>query len=113
MNEAISEGALAKGKDGQGGNGNSGGQGPGPGGGPGGDNGSGNNTVTVTIDGVRKSIHRGSYTTPDLKQALGVAPGRELNLIVDNVFQPIAEDARTTVREGMEFVSQQPGGGAS
>lgn len=107
--ETISDGAPAKGKQGQGANGN--GNGQGPGGGPGGDN--GNNMVTVTIDGVRKSIHRGSYKTPDLKAALGVAPGRELNLIVDNVFQPIAEDARITVREDMEFVSQQPGGGAS
>lgn len=75
--------------------------------------GQGKNLVTVMIDGEERQVHRGSYTTPDLKTALGVEQARELNLIEDGVFRPVAEDARTVVREGMEFVSQQPGGGAS
>jgi hypothetical protein len=103
--EVVSDGQLTDDKEGKG---SPKGNGPGPGSG-----GNGNNTVTVTIDGVSKPIHRGSYTTAELKQALGLEPGRELNLIVDNVFQPVADGTRTTVREGMEFVSQQPGGGAS
>ena len=75
--------------------------------------GHGNDTVTVSIDTVPKTIHRGSYTTEELKTVLGVAPERELDVIEDGVFRPLRPGERITVKNGMEFVSQQPGGGSA
>jgi hypothetical protein len=73
----------------------------------------GKDEVSVSIDGVTKSIHRGSYTTEDLKTALGVAAQRELDIIEDGVFRTLAPGSRITVKEGMEFISRQPAGGSS
>ncbi|TAJ73710.1 MAG: hypothetical protein EPO51_04325 [Phenylobacterium sp.] len=73
----------------------------------------GKKDVTVKIDGQMRSIRRGSYTTEELKVELSVDPGRELNVVVDGVFEPLEPGKRINVKEGMEFISQQPGGGAS
>lgn len=73
----------------------------------------GNNLVTVTIDQASKDIHRGNYRLDDLKAALGVSPERDLDIIEDGKLRAMQPGEKTTVREGMEFVSRQQAGGAS
>lgn len=79
----------------------------------GGGGGHGNDEVRVTIDGIVKMIHRGDYTTEQLKAALGVAPQRDLDIVEDGVFRPLLPGERIVVRDGMEFISRQPAGGSS
>jgi hypothetical protein len=73
----------------------------------------GNNLANVMIDQVAKAIHRGSYLLPDLKVALGVASGRDLDIIENGSIRSLAAGERITIKDGMEFISRQPAGGAS
>lgn len=75
--------------------------------------GHGHDEVTVTINGQPKTIHKGDYTTQQLKQLLGVEPSLELELFEDGKFVPLADGQRLVVREGMVFVSHVRQGGSS
>lgn len=89
---------------------------PGPNDGPGRDkpdDDHGRDFVSVLIDQVSKKIHRGNYTLGELKAALGVATDRELDIIENGKIRALGPDERITIKEGMEFVSRQPAGGAS
>ena len=58
----------------------------------------GNDLVEVSLDGKPKSIHRGSYTLPDLKQTLGVDASLDLDVIdKDEAFHTIGDNERTAV----------------
>ena len=65
----------------------------------------GHDDVTVEINGAPATIHRGSYTTQDLKLALGVDASLELDLFEAAKFVPLVDGQRTVVREGMIFIS--------
>lgn len=69
--------------------------------------------VRVTVDGVEKHIPRGKYTTEELLQVLGVAPGYLLNVIKDGELLTLGPGQKLHVREGTTFISQVPGGGSS
>lgn len=73
----------------------------------------GNNFASVMIDQVPKAIRRGSYDLDELKSALGVAPGRELDIIENGTIRSLSSSDKIAIKDGMEFVSRQPAGGAS
>jgi hypothetical protein len=67
----------------------------------------------VTVDNASKTIHRGSYTLAELRKELDVADGRELDVIEDGKIRAVTATEHITVKEGMQFVTRQPSGGAS
>jgi hypothetical protein len=73
----------------------------------------GKEKVNVTVDGVQKTIHRGSYVVAELKAALDVDPARVLNEVIDGEFKPLDDTKRITIKGGEVFVSQVPQGGSS
>jgi hypothetical protein len=73
----------------------------------------GRDDVAVTINGQPKSIHRGDYTTQQLKQVLGVDPSLDLELFEQGKFVTLVDGQRIVVREGMVFVSHVRQGGSS
>jgi hypothetical protein len=77
------------------------------------DNEHGNNFASVMVDQVPKAIHRGSYDLKDLKTALGVGAGRELDIIENGTIRSLSDAEKIAIKDGMEFVTRQPAGGAS
>jgi hypothetical protein len=73
----------------------------------------GHDEVTVELNGAPRTIHRGSYTTQELKQALGVDQSLELDLFEGGKFVELPDGKRTVVREGMVFISHVRQGGSS
>lgn len=70
-------------------------------------------TVTVSIDGHDKEIRQGRYLVSDLKTALGVQTGYELDQIVDGHAQPLNDGDHVNVKKGDVFVSHVPRGSSS
>jgi hypothetical protein len=70
--------------------------------------------ITVFLDGIEKKIARGTYTTEQLIQLLGVTAGYLLN-VVDPSGQLVTLQPGQPlhVREGMKFYSQVPCGGSA
>jgi len=81
-------------------------------GGPGGA-GHGQNTVTVTLNQERREVHRGSYTTAELKAALNVDLSLDLDVVEDGTFRTLGDGDRLVVREGMVFISHVRQGGSA
>ena len=70
--------------------------------------------ITVVIDGIEKQIDRGSYTTEQLIDTLGVEAGYLLNVLCDDgQLKPLNSGNTVSVREGMKFISQVPCGGSA
>lgn len=69
--------------------------------------------VEVTIDGEARTIARGDHTTEELLRLLGVEPGYLLNLKRPGGLDTLKPGQHVTVKEGMEFFSQAPGGASS
>lgn len=70
--------------------------------------------IDVWLDGEKKQIARGTYTTEELIEVLGVAAGYLLNVIApDGQLVALQPSQTLRVREGMKFISQVPGGGSS
>lgn len=69
--------------------------------------------VTVTVDGVQKTIHRGSYVVGELKAALDVDPSRALDEVVNGEFKPLDDTQRITIKGGEVFVSHVRQGASS
>lgn len=69
--------------------------------------------VTVTVDGVQKTIHRGSYVVVELKAALDVDPSRALDEVVNGEFKPLDDTQRITIKGGEVFVSHVRQGASS
>jgi hypothetical protein len=70
-------------------------------------------TVAVTIDTQEKQIHRGNYSPKDLKEALAVADGLELDQVIGGEFQPTEAMKHVVIKGGEIFVSHQPKGGSA
>jgi hypothetical protein len=73
----------------------------------------GKDFVNVKIDGVEKSIHRGSHTVSELKSLLGVDPVQDLDQEIDGVLTPLENDGRVTIKGGELFFSHARTGGSS
>jgi hypothetical protein len=73
----------------------------------------GKDTVNVKIDGVEKTIHRGSHSVADLKTLLGVDPVQDLDQEIDGVLTELKNDARVTIKGGELFFSHARTGGSS
>lgn len=70
--------------------------------------------VSVCIDDEIRKIPRGSYTTEQLLEVLGVEPGYLINVIdADGQLRLLEPGEKIRVREGMKFISQVPCGGSS
>jgi hypothetical protein len=69
--------------------------------------------VPVTVDGTTKQVPEGTYDLVTLKEVLGVAPDRDLDLLEHGKLKPIKAEQKVHLREGMEFVSRQTSGGSS
>ena len=73
----------------------------------------GRDEITVELNGVPKTIHRGSYTTEELKRVLGVDPSLDLDVFEGGKFVTLADGQRIVVREGMVFISHVRQGSSS
>ena len=74
----------------------------------------GQNTVEVFIDGIEKPIHRGAYTTAELKIALGVDASLDLDVIDEHgAFRTLTDTDHTVVKEDEKFISHVRKGGSS
>lgn len=69
--------------------------------------------IKVFIDNVEKEIPRGTYTTEQLINVLGVTPGYLLNLQRKSGLDPLKPGEPLKVKAGMRFFSQAPGGGSA
>lgn len=69
--------------------------------------------VTVTLDGEKKTIPFGVYTTEELIRILGVDPGYLLNVMKDDQLVTLQPNEKLHVKDGMVFISQVPGGASS
>lgn len=69
--------------------------------------------VEVSLNGETVKIIKGKYTLPELKDALGVDPNCDIDIIEDGIFRNIKSDEIVKIKEGMEFISRQCAGGAS
>ena len=69
--------------------------------------------VSIMVDSVPRQVHRGSWRVSELKQELGIDPGRVLDLVVDGSFHELPDDSRITIKGGEVFISHVPQGGAS
>ncbi|HLH93954.1 MAG TPA: multiubiquitin domain-containing protein [Xanthobacteraceae bacterium] len=70
--------------------------------------------ITVFFEGKPFEIHRGIYTTEELKQLFGVKAGYELEVINEQgQLMPLKPGAKLRVKEGMKFFEQVPCGGSS
>ena len=69
--------------------------------------------VDVSIDGVTKSVHRGSRLVSELKQLLGVDASKDLDEIVGGELKPLQDTDRITIKGGEVFISHARTGGSS
>ena len=69
--------------------------------------------VTVMINGIEKSIDRGSHAVSELKVLLGVSQDLALSQDINGTLSPLADDARVTVKGGEAFFSGPRTGGSS
>ena len=70
--------------------------------------------ITVLLDGDEKAIARGTYTTEELIQLLGVEQGYVLDVVNDqDQLESLKPGQKIKVRKGMKFISHAPCGGSS
>jgi hypothetical protein len=69
--------------------------------------------VNVTVDGVTKSVHRGSHLVAELKQLLGVDASKDLDELVNGELKPLQDTDRITIKGGEVFISHARTGGSS
>lgn len=69
--------------------------------------------VTVKVNGVDKTVHRGSYIVAEFKEKVGVDASQELDIVVDGQFKPLRDDERIVIKGHEMFVSHGRGGGSS
>jgi hypothetical protein len=72
----------------------------------------GKDEVIVTVDGVEKTIHRGSHTVADIKRLTGVSEADKLAILIDNILKPLKDEDRITIKGGEAF-RVVPSGGTS
>jgi hypothetical protein len=71
-------------------------------------------TVTVYFKDVAYELPRGEYTTEQLMAQFPIEQGYLLNLLKDDgELVTLKPSQKTTLKDGMQFFSQPPGGGAS
>ena len=71
-------------------------------------------TVEVFIDGREKHIPAGTYTTADLKKALGVDASLDLDVIDEHgAFRTLTDADHTHVKADEKFISHVKKGGSS
>lgn len=69
--------------------------------------------IIVSFDNEERSIPRGTHTTEQLIQLLGVEAGYLLNLQTKDGLQTLQPGQQVQVKKDMCFFSQAPGGGSS
>lgn len=69
--------------------------------------------VTVTIEGIKKTVHRGSHEVSELKVLLGVSADLALAEVIDGTITPLKDDARVTLKGGEAFFKGPRTGGSS
>jgi hypothetical protein len=76
------------------------------------DNDHGRDEVVILIDGIEKTIHRGSHTVAQIKSLTGVSATDKLGQVIDGDLKILADDQRLTIKGGESF-RVIPGGGTS
>lgn len=61
--------------------------------------------VSIIINGVVKSIHRGSNTVDEIKKIGEVLIADDLEIIKEGKLIPLSDDGKITIKGGEEFVS--------
>lgn len=69
--------------------------------------------VTVFINGHEMTIPAGTYTVPNLKKALGVAPDDELAEIKGKETIPLKDSDEVKVHNHEKFISHKRRGGSA
>ena len=69
--------------------------------------------ITVKINGVDTKLHRGSWSVPDLKTALGISKRDSLEEFRNGKFEGLNDTDRVTLKGGEQFISHSGGGGSS
>ena len=69
--------------------------------------------VKVTVDSNKVKVAPGIYTVSDFKAAVGVPAEKELDIVIDGQFTPLADDAKIDIKGGEEFISHVRAGGSS
>jgi hypothetical protein len=69
--------------------------------------------VEVKVDGQVKRVRRGTYVVADFKRLVGVAADRELDIVHNDAFKPLNDDAEITIHQCEVFVSHVRTGGSS
>src|SRR5258708_30350686 len=74
----------------------------------------GHELVEVFIDGHGKRIPRGTYTTAELKKALGVDASLDLDVIDEHgAFRTLTDTDHPVVKQGEKFISHVKKGASS
>lgn len=73
----------------------------------------GKENVTITINNSRFEIHRGHHTVTELKSLAEIPLAYELNIIINNNFEPLPDDGSVTIKGGEEFISNARDGVSS
>lgn len=73
----------------------------------------GNSSVQIELNSTPVSIHRGNYTVPDLRVALGIEADKELDQFINGDFVPLNDDSRIVIKGGEVFISHVRGGASS
>lgn len=69
--------------------------------------------VTFNLDGKDQEIEKGKHSVADIKTRFGIPADYELDLVVDGVFEPLANDTSVKIHGGEVLVSHVRGGGSS
>jgi hypothetical protein len=69
--------------------------------------------IEVKVDGQPKRVPRGTYLVSAFKALVGVAADRELDIVHQDVFKPLDDNAEITIHECEVFVSHARTGGSS
>lgn len=67
----------------------------------------------VYLDGEPRNVPRGTYTADELVGLLGVEPGYRLNLLKKGKLVLLEPDEKVRIKDGLQFISQVPAGGAA
>ena len=76
------------------------------------DNDHGRDEVVILVDGVEKTIHRGSHTVAEIKSLTSVSPTDKLGQVINGELKILADNQRVTIKGGESF-RVIPGGGTS
>lgn len=70
-------------------------------------------SITVSFNGNPKTLRQGRYLVSELKAALGVEAGYELDQIVDGQAKTLNDSDHVNIKEDDVFVSHVPRGSSS